>query len=174
MKKLIILFCLLAASAFAADPVPVFTDGTNFFSGASTSSLTTVCGQLYMDGTQEQNMTAAYTYITNMLSTNLSGGVSASNSNLTVTVAGHYYCSFSISFQGGVNEIFEMAVHVNSVESNNIEARRKTATTDTGCVAAGGILSLSANDVLDLRVKSLDAAADFDPIKVQLTVHKLP
>ena len=135
----------------------------------------TTYGQLFMDETQEQNLDATYKPITNMLSTNLlnvTAPVSAA-SNLTPVVAGMYFCAFNIGFAGGVGEEYEFAIFVNNVEENNIQTQRKTSSADIGSAGGSGLLNLSANAVVDLRAKSLDAAADFDPIKVQLILHRL-
>ena len=131
-------------------------------------------GQLYMDGSQVQDIAGGGVYqcITNMTSTNLVG-VTATHSNLTVGVAGYYYASFSVSFGGATSEEYEFAIHNNGAEIHNIEGERRTSNNDIGSCAGGGNTLLSANDVLDLRVKSNTGAADFDPKKVQLTLHRL-
>jgi len=135
---------------------------------------TPCCGQLFMDGTQEQNLIATYRFITNMTATNCVG-VSSTDSNLTISVAGYYYCAFNVSFEGGVQpEEYEFAVHVDGVEADNVEAQRKTSNNDIGSCGGNGLLYLpNGDEVVDLRGKSLDPAAAFDPNKVQLALHRL-
>ena len=64
---------------------------------------------------------------------------------------------------------------VNDVEMNHIEGHASTPATGTDHVStsAGGLLVLAANDIVDLRVKSLDAAANYDPDKAQLVIHRI-
>jgi len=146
-------------------------NGTSWFEqGANDSSH----GQLYMDGAQEQNLGASYTIITNMISTNLLF-VTASGSNLTTVAPGMYFCTFNISATLGNNESVEAAVFVSGVEANNIEAHAATPATGADYIncSGNGLLNLAAGAVVDLRAKSLDAAADFDPAKVQLSIHKI-
>jgi hypothetical protein len=127
-----------------------------------------------MDGAQEQNLGASYTIITNMISTNRLF-VTASGSNLTAVAPGMYFCAFSISATLGNNESMEAAVFVGGVEACNIEAHAATPATGSDYIncSGNGLLNLAAGAVVDLRAKSLDAAADFDPAKVQLSIHKI-
>ena len=127
-------------------------------------------GQLFLDATQEHNLTAAYAYMTNMVSTNTSSALVASESNLVILVDGLYLCNFQISFGGAVGEEYEAAVHVGGVEQNNVECQRKPGTADIGSMSSCGLLQLDIGDVVDLRVRSLDPAANFDPNKIQLVL----
>jgi len=131
-----------------------------------------VYGQLYMDGSQEQNLTTSYSVITNMISTNLVG-ITATHQNLTVTDAGVFFCAFSISFEGDTSQEYEAAVFVEDVEQDNIEAQRRTSNNDIANCGANGILNLDAGDTVNIRVKSLTGGSDFDPNKVQLTLYRI-
>ena len=134
-----------------------------------------VCGQLYMDGTNEQNLTNDYVVIDSMTAIHTNGLITATDSNLTVTIAGMYLCDWQISAQLGANEAIEGAIFVDGSEQDHSESHASTPASGTDHVSMSGtcLLNLSASEVVDLRVKSLDAAADYDPDKAQLRLVRI-
>lgn len=153
------------------------TDATTDYSFGSYDQLAlpiSVGAGSYLDGADEQNLTASYQVFTNAFTTN-SAAVTATLTNFTILKAGTYYVSFSISAALGNAESMEAAVHLNNVEQHHIEAQGSTPATnqDRINVANGGRLVCAVGDSIDLRVKSLDAAADFDPDKCGFSIHEI-
>ena len=157
-----------------ATPVaPLTVNGATVVTGLVTAT-SVVCGQLYLDGTDEQNLGASYQILSNMTTTALNN-MTGTESNLTATLAGTYMLQFQVSAQLGANEAIEVALFNGTNELDNIEAQASTPATGTDRVScsAVGLVTLAANDVLYLKAKSLDAAADFDPEKIQVVAHRL-
>ncbi len=80
--------------------------------------------------------------------------VSTANDNLTVLKAGRYKIEATASTKSATaNIILKTAIFVNGTKAANIQAERRVATAnDTSLISIGGIVSLSANDVVDVRV----------------------
>jgi len=127
-------------------------------------------GQLYMDGTQEQNVTTNYATITNM-TTYLAKGMTATPANgvLRPLRVGDYDAEAAISFSGQASGEYEAAIFVDDVEQNQIEWQRKTSNNDIGSMSGTGLITITnvTSDVT-VQVKSLVGNQDFDPNKVQL------
>lgn len=79
---------------------------------------------------------------------------STANDNLTVLKAGRYKIEATASTKSATaNIILKTAIFVNGTKAANIQAERRVATAnDTSLISIGGIVSLSANDVVDVRV----------------------
>ncbi|MBU0678480.1 MAG: hypothetical protein KJ626_10215, partial [Verrucomicrobia bacterium] len=153
-----------------------FTEGQNLiWKSNHVVAVSNAYGQLYIqDGTNEYSLTATYQAVTGMTATNCLN-ITATTSNLTTTVAGVYYAAFSINGALDNNESAEAAIFVDGVEAPHIESQASTPATGTDHinVSAAGLLDLAAAQVVDLRVKSLDAAADGTPTMVSLTMHRI-
>lgn len=75
--------------------------------------------------------------------------------DITILTDGVYEVTFNLSFSGTGTAIFEAAVGVDGVEQVVIEAIRKMgATGDVGSMGAGGLLSLTAAEVVTVLIKS--------------------
>ena len=137
-----------------------------------------VQGQLYLDsdiGTETTyGLTNDYTTITNWSSTNLLNMEVVADTGISNQIVGMYDAEYFIGFNGGNAESYETAIFVDGVEQNHIEMVRTTSGTDAGSLSAGGFIDLTTgSEVLELRIKSLDAAADFTPVKMQFKLHKI-
>ena len=164
-----------------ATPVEVLTtavagkDIVNF--ETATNLIASHKGQVYITTTGEQNIGTGDTYqaITNMVATNVVGMTSvAADGSLTAKRANLYYCAYNAGFAGGSSELYEFAIFVNGVEQSNIETKRKTSNNDVGSAGGNGLLNLDVDDVVTLRIKTDGTgAADFDPVKVSLTLFEL-
>lgn len=88
---------------------------------------------------------------------------SHANDQITVGSTGIYLVHFGVSFEGSNTTVYTVAVHTNTSEEPSIRIVRSVGTgTDVGSAARVGILSLTAGDVLDLRVKANAGSKDFD------------
>ena len=87
-------------------------------------------------------------------------GVSTAGNNISVTDAGDYEISFNLSFDGGNDETYHVAVHADGALQNALVFERTMgAGATTGVGACSGIVTLAAADILTLKVAS-DVAAD--------------
>lgn len=69
--------------------------------------------------------------------------------------AGVYKVNLACSFSGSNNAVIECAVHKNGAELTNVEFKRKlNSTGDIGSASACGLVTLAANDYLDVRFTS--------------------
>jgi len=138
------------------------------------ASIPLIFGEMYVDGTNVQNLTGSYAILTNWTlyaASNVTA--SAAAGTFTLSVDGTYYSSIHISFEGGVNEEYEAAVHINGVELDQIEAQRKTSNNDLGSMSGSGYFRSTNGAVVTLRAKSLDAAANFAMKKCQFNLHRM-
>lgn len=97
--------------------------------------------------------------------------VSAANDNLTIVTAGVYLVSFTISFStaaAGDAGIYEFILRIDGVETNFGLKREMSGSNDTGAAGFTALLSLSANEVLDIQIES-DNGGDTDDINVEYT-----
>jgi hypothetical protein len=110
-----------------------------------------------------------YTYV----STSSSGG-DHTHGNLTtdasgITIndahyAGAYSASYSVTFAGSINTVFYVGLFVDGVLQANTVAGRKigAAAGDVGNLGSQGIISVGANERVELRVKAPGAAKSVD------------
>jgi len=105
---------------------------------------------------------------------NLGSTPSHANDQITVGSTGVYNLEFAVSFEGSNTTIYTVAIHVNAVSNDAFRGIRSVGTgTDIGSAARAGVLSLSAGDVVDLRVKSDGAAKDFDMHSGTLAITRI-
>lgn len=89
-----------------------------------------------------------------------------------------YYMSYSISFTGGGQEtspgLFTFELVKNGVNgSTNIMASRSTSSSDIGNISAGGLVSISDEDVMSLEGKSSNSSYNLSIEKATLSLFKL-
>lgn len=86
---------------------------------------------------------------------------STTGKDITITDAGDYEITVGLSFTGGNDETYHIAVFADDVQIGALTFERSMATTDArvGVGAVGTIVTLAAADVLDLRVSS-DISSD--------------
>ena len=139
------------------------------------SQRTGTTGNLFLDASQEHNLTANYQYMTNMSPTNVSADITATDSNLTFSISGCYFAWFSISGELGNNEAIEAALWLDETEVDNIEDQTGTPVVgmDRVSLSACGLIYISSGQKLTLRLKSLDAAADWDPDKISYGAFRI-
>jgi hypothetical protein len=170
---------------------PVESDWMEFTDDPSGTPLTRRCtiadllsagdayGAIYRDvttGPSSNTITTSYAKIVDFDTDGLSLNTTPSHANdqITVNVTGVYEVSFGISHSGSNGAIYTVAVHVNSAEQVGIVTKRTIGTgTDIGSSARTGILSLTAGDVVDLRVKAASGTPDFDVESMGLFVHRI-
>lgn len=96
------------------------------------------------------------------------------NDKITVDVTGIYEVAFGCSHTGANNTVYTIAIHVDGVEQANIRTQRKLGTgADVGSSARTGILSLTAAEEVDLRVKADSGTPAFDVESIGLFVHRI-
>jgi hypothetical protein len=91
--------------------------------------------------------------------------VNADNGTFTIQKPGTYEVNMTVSFSGTDGADFESHVFVNGVKQDNVGLRRKLGSSgDFGTTTLTGLLDLSVNDVVDLRVTSA-MAGDYASIE---------
>jgi hypothetical protein len=84
--------------------------------------------------------------------------VSGANSNITILNPGSYSIRYSISFSGTGAQNYVAAVHHNDTEiRKSAIVRRISGGADIGSAASECILQLTANDTIDIRVRTVGA-----------------
>ncbi|HKI88840.1 MAG TPA: hypothetical protein VKA38_07440, partial [Draconibacterium sp.] len=114
-------------------------------------------GVLYVSSNQTITHSAADTYyLIDIFTTGSANNMTATSSTLTVPATGYYDIRFHISSTiSSNNTIVHASVFVDNIEKAEIEAERKIGTGgDYGNYSGGGILSLSAGNVVTLKSKS--------------------
>ena len=129
-------------------------------------------------GTQQTGINGTYSKVdqfnTIVRSKNIT--VSGPNSNLTINVDGLFFVVATVSFTGTANTNFEISPHVNDTQIGHITSVRKTGPSagDVGNVTMFGTSSISAGDVVDLRVSSDDVTgADFRVVRANFVIQKV-
>lgn len=86
---------------------------------------------------------------------------STENGNITADESGVYYVSATFSSRLGTTDvIWDTAIFLNGIELPNLHMRRRFSTSGyTFNVCLSGMVSLSADDVIDIRVKHNNAGA---------------
>jgi len=169
-KYLYILIFLFVASISFADPVPVFTDGTNTFYGTGTNYLNTTKAELCFDNIQ-QTFTAAsgFEVVTNLCAVSR-GSITANSTSLVVNVEADLVLWVSVSFASSVVNVYaEGHVFTNGVEVSAIGWSRKIATTgDQGSAAGSGLLlDVPSGTVITFRIDvDKNATLDFDHLSI--------
>lgn len=86
------------------------------------------------------------------------------NNKIVLTKAGRYRISFTVSFEGTTNETFTCAAFVDGSEHNGAAWKRKIGTgTDVASASFHGIVTATAAQDLDVRVKAVGTSSDFIP-----------
>lgn len=123
-----------------------------------------VYGELYAHtNATSQTLTLASTYYLADYPDEIgnTNNVTVSGNRITVLRSGLYEVRSAITFSGTASATFEMAVFTNATECENIQGRRKLGTGgDIGSLAISGLLSLSSNDVVDVRYSSSSGAGN--------------
>jgi hypothetical protein len=122
-------------------------------------------GEIYIDnGTETKTLTTSYSQITNF-DTEGANGVSnlmtpdKANNKLTITRAGTYKISFSFSGKSTKVSIVYVAIFVDGVEKNSIEAEGNTVENGYFCLSSSGLLTIASDKDIDLRMKYTGAEA---------------
>lgn len=145
---------------------PTGPTGYTGYTGAPAVPGTATYGELYITmNTTAQTLTLDNTYYVWNTAWNLgeSAGVtqSAVNGTLSPVSAGGYNVFGSISFSGTGTESYEICLFIDGVEHQGIELVRALGTGgDIGSTSLSGVVTLTANQVLDLRVKSITGAGN--------------
>lgn len=113
-------------------------------------------------------------FVTDGVSSNCTND--AANDKITVTEDGDYKVECSLSFTGsGTNETWLGSVFVEGVEQDKIHFERKIGVGgDIGSTQFGGIITASAGDDIDIRMRHGDGGAlDFTPSYMNLNVVRI-
>jgi len=117
-----------------------------------------VFGQIYTDSAQVVNLAVAATYyqITGMTA-DININTSIASSRITVLKAGYYLVQCTSSFTHVTNNtVIHHSLFVDGVEDTRLEFERKIgAGGDVGNAGGSVIIFLDANQVLDIRAKSV-------------------
>ena len=101
---------------------------------------------------------------------------STTNNDLEVTVAGVYQIHFSCSIStvaSGDSGLYEWDIYVNGVKSTFGVKRNLSGTADNGSVSLTGLINLSANDTIDVRVDEASNTDDINIAFAQLSAFKV-
>ena len=132
-------------------------------------------GSLYVsDNSTAQDLTADTWAIIDHFVTGECDGVTAGTNNLTIETTGGYDVGISVSWQGGNNITFEVAVFVNGSEVPAVEFWRKMGTAgDIGNGGARNILELTAGDEVDVRIMAVALGGSITVKAAQLSLHRI-
>jgi len=150
----------------------IYDKGASRWIVVSTSSKQASYGQISThDGATAQAIADADTYyvLTNFMTSgnylNMTLTPGLGGSKIEVVGSGIYDCSVNLSFAGTASSTFALCVHTNGAEAVNMECETKQdVNSDVSHIGTRGILNLTTNCVVDVRVKS-DSASD------SITVH---
>ena len=134
-----------------------------------------VHGSLYIDDNAvSQTLTAdVWTKVENYEAGECSD-VTPGTNQLTIEKAGGYDVNMFLSWQGGNNITFEVALFVNDEEYPVVEFWRKMGTAgDVGSGGAGNIVHLEAGDVVDVRILSVALGGTITVKSGQLSLHRI-
>lgn len=112
-------------------------------------------GQMSVDGNNSSSLTTTYSKIdfATSVSNNTTVDV-ATNETITVPSSGTYEISYNVSFQSSVAQRYQFRVHVNGTSSARSQVLiDPTDVNDFYTVAKTYIVSLNANDSVDLRLR---------------------
>jgi hypothetical protein len=122
-------------------------------------------GEIYIDnGTETLTLTTSYQQVVNFDTqgadglSNLMTPAAASN-KMTITQAGTYRITASFSGKSTKVSSVYMAVFVDGVEKNNVEAEVNTVENGILAMTASGIVAVGANKDVDIRLKYSGAEA---------------
>ena len=113
-------------------------------------------GQMSVDGNNSATVTTTFSKL------NFSASVSSNttvdvttNETITVPTAGTYEVSYSLSYKASIAQRYEFRVHIGGTSSARSQVLvDPTDINDYYAISKTFIIALSANDVLDLRVKT--------------------
>lgn len=149
---------------FNTNSVQVESDGDVNFKGGGGLQF----GEIYgYDNATASSLTSSFALVTSFDTDGQSNGSvtnSAANDRITVGKAGKYFVCISLTIYNDSGSGFDVILSLfknGSTELTNIHAERTLASgTDKGSVSLSGIVSLAANDYVDLRAKTDGASAD--------------
>lgn len=118
---------------------------------------------------------ATYTQLTAFTDNDPSANATsdATNDKVTITKAGKYLLNWHMSFKAGSNNVqWKIAPFLAGTEVNNVHQQTFLSTgSDSRCVSASGIITATANQDVDLRVKHDNGGSvNITPIYGSLTV----
>lgn len=144
MRKLIIIFLLFYSVSWGQDL------------RQSYPNLTNTRATLYITTNDTTSITAANTYYTiNGFSGSKNNNITLTDSSMTMTQGGIYWIAISYSLTGTANTVFHVCLFTNGTENTEIESEREIGAAGTiGAAAISGMVILSADDVLKLKVKA--------------------
>ena len=95
--------------------------------------------------------------------------------NITIDAGGGgvYLIAFQVSYEGNSNEVYHWSVFVEGAERLEISSERKITANDQGSQSGMGFITLSATDVVDLRVTSTTDTKTATVEHVQLTITRV-
>jgi len=106
---------------------------------------------------------------------NVTYTVGGGETYLTVSVDGVYGIQGSLSFSGGVNDVYHGGVSINDAEpEGDMEFNRKlNANGDQGCVCFGGLIRLSATDTIRVKLENTTSSTGAVVTHMNLRVYKI-
>ncbi|MCF7832864.1 MAG: T9SS type A sorting domain-containing protein [Candidatus Marinimicrobia bacterium] len=126
------------------------------------------------------NLGIAFAKLTGFTSIPESNGWTFGTSDLIANEGsdGLYYMSYSVSFTGGGTPtapgLFTFELVKNDVNgSTNIMTARSTNETDIGNVSAGGLVSITAGDIISLEGKASNSTYDPSIVKATISMFKM-
>ena len=138
--------------------------------------ITTSYANIYDDDVSQTVAMAsnAVWYSIDTVTTFIGQNVDSTAGRLIVRDNGIYNVNYSVSFNGTAATVYHIAVHKNSVKQDNLSIERRIGTAnDVGNAGGTGVLSLSVNDTLDLRVNSSGNSKNFIYTHINLSILKI-
>ena len=126
------------------------------------------------NGTTTIGGAGTWTEISSSWTQGQSNSMTLASDSITVVTSGNYQAGWNISsLSATANKNFEVAFSVNDTIQNDTLIERRYSSTDVGASSGGGVLNLSAGDVIKLEVKGLTDATNFQVKHGNVQVHKL-
>jgi len=92
---------------------------------------------------------------------------------ITVADTGDYYITAFVSFSGTVNKTFHVEVYKGATGTGIALTRKLGTGGDVGSASCGGVVALTASDVVSLYHASTDGGSAFTMVDGQLNVLRL-
>lgn len=166
MKRILIALFLITGFVYAEGPVipPGVSQGDFDTLNSTVGGMVPRYASLGItEGTTTNSLSIADTYfIKDGWTVSEADGIDCTTSNITIISDGVYEVLVHTSFAGASNKEIELAMFTNGIiYALNGEWRRKLGSGgDSGSASAGAIITLSAGDIIDVRMQCIGSTAD--------------
>jgi hypothetical protein len=134
-------------------------------------------GSIFVHGgvTAQTGITSTPVKMSGFATNGISSGTVPDNTtdDITISVAGDYLVSGSISFTGSSNSTFDIDIYINSTTTNYGFERKLGTGTDVGSGPLAGLITCAENDKIDIFVSSPDGGTSITPTQASLIVTRV-